>query len=423
MARIDATYDYLASVVGQTDTSRYDSHKKSTLRGVYNNMIKANKESPLYKIADSDSAARFAIDIKESARSIQNIVSELSESGDDLSSLLDKKVAVSSDPTVLEVEFVGDDNSVDGFDLEVLRLAQPQVNQGRFLKSDDRSFEEGSFSFDLDTTTGAYEFQFNVNRGETNIDIQSKIARLVNQSGVGLQANVITTSQGESALRIQSKQTGLAEGEDFLFKIQSGGSWNEVNTLGIGEVTSPASSSSFILNGTQRSSLSNTFTIGRSFEVTLKETNEGSAVHVGFMANTDAIGNSIGQLLGAYNSMVDVAASHGGTRNNLLYNEVTRISNRFVADFAEMGITLNDDAKFELDEETFSRAVSGEDATDHFQVLNDFKDAISKEASRTSINPMKYVDKVIVEYKNPGKSLAAPYAPSIYAGMLMNKAL
>ncbi len=423
MARIDATYDYLASVVGQTDTSRYDSHKKSTLRGVYNNMIKANKESPLYKIADSDSAARFAIDIKESARSIQNIVSELSESGDDLSSLLDKKVAVSSDPTVLEVEFVGDDNSVDGFDLEVLRLAQPQVNQGRFLKSDDRSFEEGSFSFDLDTTTGAYEFQFNVNRGETNIDIQSKIARLVNQSGVGLQANVITTSQGESALRIQSKQTGLAEGEDFLFKIQSGGSWNEVNTLGIGEVTSPASSSSFILNGTQRSSLSNTFTIGRSFEVTLKETNEGSAVHVGFMANTDAIGDSIGQLLGAYNSMVDVGASHGGARNNLQYNEVPRIGNRFVADFAEMGITLNDDAKFELDEETFSRAVSGEDATDHFQVLNDFKDAISKEASRTSINPMKYVDKVIVEYKNPGKSLAAPYAPSIYAGMLMNKAL
>lgn len=41
--------------------------KKSELRSVYNNIVKINKESPLYKIKDSADAQKFAIDIKEHA--------------------------------------------------------------------------------------------------------------------------------------------------------------------------------------------------------------------------------------------------------------------------------------------------------------------------------------------------------------------
>ncbi len=426
MARIDAAYDYLSATVGQSNVSRYDSHKKSTLRSVYNNMIKTNKDSPLYKISDSVDVARFAIDIKESARSIQNIVAELSEDGDDISSLLDKKVAVSSDPSVLSVNFVGsnDSKSSEGFNLEVIQLAQPQVNQGKFLKSNDRSFEEGSFSFDLDTTTGAYEFQFNVHKGETNIDIQNKVSRLINQSNVGLQANVISNNNGESSLKITSRQTGLAEGEDFLFKIQSGSSWNEINTLGIGDVTSPATSSVFKLNGMERSSLSNTFTVERSFEVTLHKTSEGNPVQIGFQANTDAIGNSINEMLASYNGMVAVGAAYAEDQgNNRLFNEVTRIGSRFAPDLEKMGITLNEDSQFELDAEQFSTAITGDKAGDNFSTLNKFKASIEKEAEKTSINPINYVNKIIVEYKNPGKTLAAPYVPSIYSGLLMNKRL
>ena len=54
---------------------------------------------------------------------------------------------------------------------------------------------------------------------------------------------------------------------------------------------------------------------------------------------------------------------------------------------------------------------------------DELKAAISRAASKASINPMAYVDKAIVEYKNPGKSLTAPYATSAYSGMLMNYGL
>lgn len=59
--------------------SRYDSHKKSDLRKVYNQILKSNKDSPLYKIPNIEDAKRHAIDIKESAKSIQNVVASLAD--------------------------------------------------------------------------------------------------------------------------------------------------------------------------------------------------------------------------------------------------------------------------------------------------------------------------------------------------------
>ena len=74
MAKIDNAYAYYISTYAQKTVSRYDSHKKSELRKVYNKIVKINKDSPLYKIPNLTDAKKYAIDIKENARSIQNVV-------------------------------------------------------------------------------------------------------------------------------------------------------------------------------------------------------------------------------------------------------------------------------------------------------------------------------------------------------------
>ncbi len=71
MAVIDSAYQYYLSTYAGSGMSRYDTHKKSQLRAVYNNIVKVNKDSPLYKINFTRDTGRFAIDIKEQARSIQ----------------------------------------------------------------------------------------------------------------------------------------------------------------------------------------------------------------------------------------------------------------------------------------------------------------------------------------------------------------
>ena len=91
MAAIDTVYHYYLSTYANSTVSRYDSHKKSELRDIYNRMVKANKESPLYKIQNSRDAAQFAIDVKENARRIQNVIASLSADDTGIESAFAKK--------------------------------------------------------------------------------------------------------------------------------------------------------------------------------------------------------------------------------------------------------------------------------------------------------------------------------------------
>ena len=77
LAAIDSAYHYYLSTYGTSKVSRYDTHKKSQLRAVYNQIVKTNKDTPLYKIPDSTDVKKFAIDLKEHTRSIQNVIAEI----------------------------------------------------------------------------------------------------------------------------------------------------------------------------------------------------------------------------------------------------------------------------------------------------------------------------------------------------------
>ena len=421
-------YDYyLSTYAKEAGSSRFDSHKKSELRSVYNRMVKTNKDAPLYKMNIDDDALNFVIDLKESARHMQNVVSSLTTEGNDIESVFYKKIAVSSNEDAVDVEYVGDEHNPDTpvFEVGVKSVATPQVNQGNFLQANGRDFEAGSYTFDLDTTSNSYEFQFNVNYDDSNYTVQNKIARLINTSNVGLKAEIVTNEHAQSALKITSKQTGLSESEDYLFNIKSGTAWKEINMLGIDKISSPAESSIFTLNGSEHSSLANTFTINQAFEITIKGTTpEDQPAQIGFKANTEAIADSVDNLLTSFNGFVEVGQKYSSGRgNNQLLNEINAISQNYAAELAKVGIAINDDMSLSLNKEAMAGVVTGEDAKKAFETLNKFKDALSREADKTAINPMNYVDKVTVEYKNPGKNFAAPYASSTYSGLLVDQSL
>lgn len=428
MAKIDGAYQYYLSNYGKQLSSKYDTHKKSELRNVYNAIVKANKESPLYKITQSGDVTKFAIDVKETARQIQNNVAALSINGGSMESMLHHKAAFSSDDAV-DVEYVGEEDSPetsdDSFELQVNQLAKPQINTGNFLASRQHDFEAGSYSFDLDTTSNSYEFQFNVNAGDNNLDVQNKVTRLINQANVGLQADLLEGENGTKALSITSKKTGLAENEEYLFHLQSGTSWNEVKMLGIDQVTQPASNSQFVLNGKQRSSLSNTFTINKEFEITMKDiTPEGKPAQIGFMTNTDTITSRVNQLLTSYNNMLQLGEKYASTNGNRrLRNEISSIASGMASQLSNAGIRQDDQGQLSINKEDFNNAILGDSSQEAFATLNQFKDTLMQKANRIAINPMNYADKIIVEYKNPSRTFSSPYSTSVYSGMLLDQAL
>jgi len=428
MAAIDTVYNYYLTTYGKTNTSsRYESHKKSELRDVYNRIVKSNKEEPLYKINMNDDAEKFVIDLKEEARNAKNITSALLGDGKGIEGVLDQKIATSSQEDKVSVEYVADNNTAeaDSFEIGVKKLATPQVTMGNFLKSSGRSFEVGNFSFDMDTPQNSYEFQFETDGSETNLDIQKKIARLMNRSEIGINADVISKGDGTSALKITSKQTGLAGGEDFLFKIQSGSSWNEVHALGIDRITEPAGSAIFTLNGKEHKALSNDFTINNAFEISLSGITKGdNPVKIGFKANVDSLGDSVERLTNAYNSFLKLGKRYSATNGyNRLSNEVTGIWHTMGEKLTVAGIEEKEDGTLTVNRDKLGERITGEGKEETFQRLNSFRNAVSMEAEKVSVNPMKYVDKLVVEYKNPGRTFAAPYASSLYAGLMINEGL
>lgn len=439
MAVIDAVYNYFTTTYGNTiSSSRYESHKKSELRDVYNKIVKTNKEEPLYKINMNDDMENFVIDLKEGARQTSNIAEFLSSDGEGVKGFLNQKIAVSSDEDLVSVEYIGEGNSKsDGFSIKVNNMAKPQVIVSNFVKKKGRDFEEGNFSFDLDTPDTSYELQFNIGESETNQDILTKISRLINRSDIGIKSEVIDNEseskadksggekeKGDScALKISSEQTGLADDEEFLFRIQSGSSWNEIHKLGLDNITSPAKSASFLLNGKEHKALSNIFTINNEFEIRLKKVSE-KEVKVGFKANADAIGDSVGKLLRAYNGLLGLGEKYGERNGyNRLRNEVTAIWNTFSEDLQNVGVLADEKGKLKIDKDILSKAIMAGKDKDTFEVLDKFKNSMAREAEKISLNPMMYVDKRVVEYKNPGKTFTAPYTLSRYAGLIVDELL
>lgn len=431
MSKIDSAYDYYMMTYGKNEVSRYDAHKKSELRNVYNRMVKTNKESPLYKLSSPDDAKRYAIDIKENAKAIQNVVASLStDSGDGIASAFMKKVAVSSHEDVVDAKYIGngtEDSSANQFSIEVKSLAKPQVNTGKYIDSNALSLLPGGYSFDLNTNSGSYEFQYNVGIGDTNKDVQQKLSRLINNSGLGLNAEILERKDGHSALRITSRQTGLAEGEDSLFQINPSTTQESIQAmdlLGINHVTSKARNSAFLLNDVERTSFSNTFSINQVFELTLKNTSkEHNPAVVGFKANVDAVADNISTLVSAYNNIVGLSHdySESGTfQGSRLYHDMSGISKNHRSDLESIGLLVDDEGTIRIDKELLADAITPDRSDKTFAILSDFKDAIGSKAENASINPMNYVDKVVVAYKNPGHNFATPYISSIYSGMMLD---
>lgn len=424
MARIDAAYNYFMTTYGEGIGSRYESHKKSELRDTYNRIVKTNKDSPLYKIKDTEDMGQFAIDIKEHANSMTLSVSNLSSAGDDIESVLDKRIASSSDTDSVEALYVGDDeDNADDFTIEVDALAKPQINTGNFLERGGHDFEAGQYSFDLDIRGHSYEFQFNVNEGEDNQTVQNKIVRLLNTSDVGLGAQLISNRVGATAIQVSSKATGISEDENLLFNISSNISRRELDTLGIARITQAPCNSDFKLNGVSHQSLSNTFTVNKAYELVLKAPSQGE-VRIGLMNDTEALTDGVQQMIDSYNGMVNVGLKYTGAhQNRTLFNEISSIGKGMSESLAYAGITTDSLGHLELDSDRLSEVINSDEKAQAFTTLNQLKAAISKAASKASINPMAYVDKAIVEYKNPGKSLSAPYATSQYSGMMVNYGL
>ncbi|MBD5532398.1 MAG: flagellar filament capping protein FliD [Lachnospiraceae bacterium] len=419
---------YLTTYAPNGINSQYDTHKKSELRGVYNSIVKLNKEAPLAILDTSRASQAFAVGIKESARALHNTIASVS--GRDAESLLEKKTAFSTNEDIATAAFIGEAEDVDdapAFSIEVRRLAAEQVNTGNYLPDEEIALMPDTYSFDVGINSLNYEFQFLINEGDTNRSVQERLARLINNAEIGLSAEILEDDEGNSALKLSSKATGLPDGREDIFHVSDTNTSKlsgAVDYLGIGEITRPAANAEFLINGSERTASSNHFTVEQVYSVNLTglSPSEGDTAEIGVKPDHESLKENITKLIGGYNDFIRATAAYleSQPKSMRLMNEMAGIASVYADDLDTLGIYSEENGELSIDDERLSYAVEHADNEEVTEPLKDFTQALMRKSSGVSLNPMNYVNKIIVAYKNPGHGYASPYVTSAYSGMMFN---
>ena len=196
-----------------------------------------------------------------------------------------------------------------------------------------------------------------------------------------------------------------------------------VDYLGIGDMTRAPSNASFSLNGVDRTAFSNTFTVDKQFEISLKGLSPvGESITVGLKPDVESLSDNIHQLITGYNEFMNRTSEYSGSnvRTDTLMSDMWRTNIAYKSGLENMGITLADDGKLDLDEETLKERLSSGDTGADVDTLKGFTSALMRKSNQISLDPMNYVQKTVVAYKNPGRSFSNPYVTSIYSGMMFN---
>ena len=427
---INSVYNYYAAQYGHREYSKYDTHSKAQLKSTFGRLQKINSQTPSYKIDFSDAALKYAIDLKENARDLSQIADELSDESTD--SITYKRSATSSSPQVINAEYIGDSCVQDYEPLEVTvsQLACPQTNTGNFLQPNSKPFAAGEYSFDLQVQDLTYQFEFGVNATDTVTDTQQKIARLINQADIGLNAQLLTDGLGNSAISITSDATGIRGISPTIFHIQSQNSSDAsdsntelVSTLGLDRVTQYPANAVYSVNGTTATSVSNEVTIDNNYVLTFFDTTGKAPVTISMNTDTDAIADSIGELIGGYNNLISVTANDANEHfegNEKLKKDFAGIAKSYNHLLNENGLSVTDNGTIAVDRDAIISAADNGTLGDIFSGLNAFKQAVQKKAEDISLNPMDYVNNKIIAYKNPLRPTNDPYNLSAYTGMIFD---
>lgn len=426
-AILSAVYNnYLSSYTPKALT-KYDTHKKSELRSVYNSIVKLNKEAPWYLPTTNKETQQYAVDIKENARELHNTIAQLG--GLETNGLLDKKRAFSTNENIATATYIGPrhpENTLPGFDLEVHALASSQENLGQFLPASRVALPPDTYSFDIGVGGMNYEFQFAVGETETNRDVQERLVRLISNAGIGLKADLVEES-GHTALRLTSEATGRSTDRDSIFSVSDEKTSKRsgmVEYLGLDYTSRQAENASFSVNGEEHSASSNHFTLGKLFEVELKGlTEEASPIQIGLKTDVESLTDNITHLIGGYNDFIRAASSYLDTqeKSRQLIRELKGIAGLYGNSLESMGITMTEDGTLDVDRSLVQQtAMEARDINESFEGLKNMSNALLKKSSQISLNPMNYVQKTVVAYKNPGHNFVSPYNTSAYSGMMFN---
>ncbi len=108
-------------------------------------------------------------------------------------------------------------------------------------------------------------------------------------------------------------------------------------------------------------------------------------------------------------------------KSSKLKSEILGITQQYLGNAEDIGLNLEANGTLSIDDEMLKQAVSGGSSMAALDPINKFADALIEKTKDISVDPMKYIDRPVVNYKNPdNRDYSSPYITSEYSGMMFN---
>lgn len=418
----DDVYNYFLPSYSPRPMTRYDSHESSELRSVVKSIRDMTQSSPLYLVHLSEAKQKYALEIKDAAISFINTLKMLGETGED--SVFSQRKAHSSNLKQIGARIVTEDYSQlpEPPVIKVNRLATTQVNMGNEYYATGKGLQAGLYRFRISVNEDNYDFQYNIRKDAHHREIMEGLSSFINKAKIGLTASAVSRSADKILMRIESDMTGAPGGGNIFYFEDKQPGQGIASYYNLNNVTSYPKNASFDMNGVPQSTLGNTFTIGRALEISLYAAGD-EPVKVSYIPDSDKILEGVHGIMESYNKLVDSTReyiSRSGLKPRLV-QEFCRLMVPFQSDMESCGIYFDEDGNMKMDEALAEEAALSGDMEALFGREYRLNQKLQRKNNEIKINPMDYVDKILVSYPNfekPPEGLS--YITSIYSGMLFS---
>lgn len=420
-------YNYLVSDYVHKTNTQYKAHNNSELKNIYNKIVKMGQKTPMYLFHLSDDVESFALGLKDSSIQLANTFSYLTNH--DNSSVYSLKTAYSEDTGIADASITSTDysNLPEPFMLEVHSLAKNQKNLSNFFHSDYSNLPEGTYYFAIETDENTYEYKLQIPKKAPNEKVFASIVSSINLGSCGIHASIIHDKKhNQIQLSLESETTGTSDGS-LIFNIydlpeKSTSEKGIVSCYGLNQVRQTPENSSFSLNGEEKTSMNNEFTLRHSIRLSLKSVSD-TPIQISYQADCDKILSKLNNALDSYNHLIDFAKENKEIhpRSSLFVKEIKNMIVPYENEFKNIGIVLDDASHLSYDPIVTNKSIIDGEFENFFSDDNEFVHKFLGKLNTIILNPVEYIEKTVVTYPNPLKpNFPSPYVTSIYSGMLFN---
>ena len=172
----------------------------------------------------------------------------------------------------------------------------------------------------------------------------------------------------------------------------------------------------FYINDSFHTSISNRISLNQSMDLDLLSASS-EPVNVHLVLDDEKVSDKLKDFTDSYNQLIDIARSGASQRGaTKLFRDISSITRRHSESLTAAGLDVDENGYLNITKEVDSSEIQKLFNDD----LSDFHRDIKRTTDNMTLNPLNYIDKVVVTYPNTQGTYPNPYNPSRYSGLLFN---